>query len=42
VIVNDALDESVRQVRAILDAERKRRTRQVGLYDFVNRLRGQA
>lgn len=42
VIVNDDLDESVRQVHAILDAERKRRTRQVGLYDFVNRLRGQA
>lgn len=42
VIVNDDLDESVRQVQAILDAERKRRTRQVGLYDFVNRLRGQA
>jgi guanylate kinase len=42
VIVNEDLDESVRQVQAILDAERKRRTRQVGLYDFVNRLRGQA
>lgn len=42
VVVNDDLDEAVRQVRAILDAERKRRTRQVGLYDFVNRLRGQA
>lgn len=42
VIVNEDLDDSVRQVRAILDAERKRRTRQVGLSDFVNRLRGQA
>lgn len=41
VIVNDDLDASVRQVRAILDAERKRRTRQVGLSDFVNALRGQ-
>jgi len=41
VIVNHDLDESVRQVRAILDAERKRRTRQVGLADFVNRLRGE-
>ncbi|HWE76520.1 MAG TPA: guanylate kinase [Stellaceae bacterium] len=41
VIVNDNLQESVRQVQAILDAERKRRTRQVGLYDFVNSLRGQ-
>ena len=42
VIVNDELDTSLRQVRAILDAERKRRTRQVGLSDFVNALRGQA
>jgi guanylate kinase len=41
VIVNDDLETSVRQVRAILDAERKRRTRQVGLSDFVNALRGQ-
>ena len=41
VIVNDDLDGSVRQVQAILDAERKRRTRQVGLSDFVNALRGQ-
>jgi guanylate kinase len=41
VIVNDDLDTSVRQVQAILDAERKRRTRQVGLSDFVNALRGQ-
>jgi guanylate kinase len=40
VIVNDDLDSSVRQVQAILDAERKRRTRQVGLSDFVNALRG--
>ena len=42
VIVNQDIDESVRQVRAILDAERKRRERQVGLADFVNRLRGEA
>ncbi len=42
VIVNDELDTSVHQVQAILDAERKRRTRQVGLSDFVNRLRGEA
>jgi guanylate kinase len=39
VIVNRDLDDSVRQVRAILDAERKRRARQIGLADFVNRLR---
>jgi guanylate kinase len=42
VIVNDDLDTSVRQVQAILDAERKRRTRQVGLSDFVNALRTKA
>jgi guanylate kinase len=41
VIVNDDLDSSVRQVQAILDSERKRRTRQVGLSDFVKALRGQ-
>lgn len=41
VIVNEDLDASVRQVQAILDAERKRRTRQIGLSEFVNRLRGQ-
>jgi guanylate kinase len=41
VVVNRNLGESVRAVRAILDAERKRRERQLGLADFVNRLRGQ-
>lgn len=40
VIVNRDLDDSVHRVQAILDAERKRRTRQIGLADFVNRLRG--
>lgn len=39
VVVNQDLDESVRRVRAILDAERARRERQVGLAEFVNRLR---
>jgi guanylate kinase len=42
VIVNDNLDASLRQVQAILEAERKRRTRQVGLSDFVNALRTKA
>lgn len=41
VIVNRDLDESVRKVRAILTAERLRRERQVGLAEFVNRLRGE-
>jgi guanylate kinase len=40
VVVNRDLRDSVRQVRAILDAERLRRERQVGLAAFVNRLRG--
>jgi len=39
VIVNRAIDESVLLVQAIVTAERLRRTRQVGLADFVNRLR---
>ena len=42
VIVNRELDDSVRQVRSILVAERARRDRQVGLSDFVNRLRAGA
>jgi guanylate kinase len=41
VIVNHDLEESIGQVQAILEAERKRRARQTGLADFVNRLRGQ-
>jgi guanylate kinase len=39
VIVNRDLEASVREVRAILEAERRRRERQIGLADFVNRLR---
>jgi guanylate kinase len=39
VILNSDLGESVRQVRSILIAERTRRERQVGLADFVTRLR---
>ncbi|HZT51138.1 MAG TPA: guanylate kinase [Stellaceae bacterium] len=42
VIVNRELSESVRQVRSILIAERARRDRQVGLAEFVNRLRAGA
>ena len=42
VIVNQDLKASVAQVQAILNAERKRRARQLGLADFVNRLRGGA
>jgi guanylate kinase len=39
VIINHDLTTSVAQVRAILTAERLRRTRQLGLIDFVNELR---
>lgn len=39
VIVNRDFDESVRQVEAIIQAERLRRERQVGLAAFVRRLR---
>lgn len=39
VVVNRELEQSVHDVRAILEAERKRRERQIGLADFVNRLR---
>lgn len=41
VIVNQDLKKSVGRVRAVLEAERKRRDRQPGLADFVNRLRGE-
>ena len=40
VVINVDVDESLEKIRAILCAERARRTRQVGLADFVNRLRG--
>lgn len=40
VVVNRDIDESVGQVEAIVTAERLRRTRQLGLADFVNHLRG--
>jgi len=39
VVVNRELDRSVAEVEAIVIAERLRRTRQLGLAEFVNRLR---
>ena len=39
ILVNVDLDQSVSEVKAILHAERLRRDRQVGLTDFVKRLR---
>jgi guanylate kinase len=40
VVVNRDLADSVAEVEAIVTAERLRRTRQNGLAEFVNRLRG--
>jgi len=42
VIVNRDLDASVAEAQAILTAERLKRERQVGLAEFVNRLRGES
>jgi len=39
IVVNAVLEQAVAQVRAILAAERLKRRRQIGLVDFVNRLR---
>jgi guanylate kinase len=39
IIVNREIDQAVASVKAILAAERLRRDRQVGLTDFVKRLR---
>ncbi|HEX3953276.1 MAG TPA: guanylate kinase [Stellaceae bacterium] len=39
VILNRDLDQSIADAQAIVAAERLRRTRQVGLADFVNRMR---
>jgi guanylate kinase len=40
VIVNDDLDASVAEAQSIVTAERLKRERQIGLADFVTRLRG--
>lgn len=39
IVVNRDLDRSLRQVQAILQAERLRRERQLGLHEFVKALR---
>jgi guanylate kinase len=39
IVVNRDVEESVAAVQAILEAERRRRERQVGLGDFVKGLR---
>ncbi len=41
VVINRDLETGIEEVRSILRAERRRRTRQTGLTDFVNALRGE-
>jgi len=41
VLINNQLDDSVRAVRSIIEAERLKRRRQLGLANFVNYLRGE-
>jgi len=41
VIINNTLDESIQAVRSIIQAERLKRRRQLGLAPFVNSLRGE-
>ena len=41
IVVNVDLDHSIASVQSILNAERLKRDRQVGLPDFVTRLRGE-
>jgi guanylate kinase len=40
VIVNRDIESSTAETQAIVTAERLKRVRQLGLADFVNRLRG--
>ena len=41
ILLNTEVDRSIARVQAILDAERLKRDRQVGMATFVNRLRGE-
>lgn len=41
ILLNTEVDRSIARVQAILDAERLKRDRQVGMAAFVNRLRGE-
>ena len=41
IVINDDIDESIARVRSIFTAERLRRSRQPGLVEFVNGLRGE-
>ncbi|EKF20331.1 guanylate kinase [Nitratireductor pacificus] len=41
VVINDQLDRAFSSVRSIIEAERLRRDRRPGLYDFINGLLGE-
>lgn len=41
ILLNTEVDRSIARVQSILDSERLKRDRQVGMADFVNRLRGE-
>ena len=41
IIINNVIEESVERVRAVLDAERMKRERLVGLHEFVENMRDQ-
>ncbi len=41
IIVNNEIEESVERVRSILDAERMKRERLIGLHEFVENMRDQ-
>ena len=42
VIINDIIEESITNVQSILRAERLKRTRRLGIGDFVNAMRSQS
>ncbi len=41
IVINHQLDQAIVEVKSILAAERLRRDRQIGMVDFVNKLRGE-
>jgi len=40
IVVNVNVEASIREVQSVLNAERLRRERQIGMHDFVTKLRG--
>ncbi|MBJ56981.1 MAG: hypothetical protein CMP24_01910 [Rickettsiales bacterium] len=42
IIINDNLEQTLKNLKSILDAERLKRIRQVGLNDFVRRILSQS